>query len=135
LNEHRKSISGYVFTIAGGAIAWSSKKQACVTLSTAEAEYAAAVHSIKQVLWVQNLYQELGLPLNMPSIVQSDNQAAIAISHHPKFHARTKHIDINMHFLHNHVKDRMINTIYIPTESNLTDIFTKLVQVRGTWYP
>jgi hypothetical protein len=124
-NEHRKSISGYVFTIAGGAIAWSSKKQARVALSTAEAEYAAAVHATKQVLWVRNLYQELGLPTDTPSIVQSDNQAAIAISHHPEFHARTKHIDIDMHFLRDHVKDGTIDTVYVPTESNLADIFTK----------
>ena len=69
-NEHRKSISGYVFVIAGGAIAWSSKKQARVALSTAEAEYAAAVHATKQVLWVRNLYQELDLPTETPSIMQ-----------------------------------------------------------------
>ena len=124
-NEHRKSISGYVFTIAGGAIAWSAKKQARVALSTAEAEYSAAVHATKQVLWTRHLYQELDLPMDTPSIVQSDNQAAIAISHHPEFHARTKHIDIEMHFLRDHVKEGTIDTIYVPSEENLADIFTK----------
>jgi hypothetical protein len=124
-NEHRKSISGYVFTIAGGAVSWSSKKQTRVALSTAEAEYAAAVHATKQVLWVRNLYEELGLPMETPSIMQSDNQAAIAISHHPEFHARTKHIDIDMHFLRDHIKDGTINLTYVPSASNLADIFTK----------
>ena len=124
-NEHRKSISGYVFTIAGGAIAWSAKKQARVALSTAEAEYSSAVHATKQVLWIRNLYLELGLPLETPSIMQTDNQAAIAISHHPEFHARTKHIDIDMHFLRDHIKERTIDTVYVPSEENLADIFTK----------
>ena len=124
-NEHRKSISGYVFTIAGGAIAWSSKKQGRVALSTAEAEYAAAVHATKQVLWVRNLYEELGLALDTPSILQSDNQAAISISHHPEFHGRTKHIDIDTYFLRDHVSDGTIDIVYVPSASNLADIFTK----------
>ena len=124
-NEHRKSISGYVFTIAGGAVAWSAKKQVRVALSTAEAEYASAVHAVKQILWVRNLYQELGLPMETPSVLRCDNQSAIAISHHPEFHARTKHIDIEMHFLRDHVREGTIDTIYVPSEENLADIFTK----------
>ena len=124
-NPHRKSISGYVFTIAGGAVAWSSKKQSRIALSTAEAEYVAAVHAVKQVLWFRNFYQELDLPVETPSIVQSDNQAAISISHNPEFHARTKHIDIDMHFLRDHVQQGNIKLEYVPSESNLADVFTK----------
>jgi hypothetical protein len=86
-NVHRKSISGYVFMIAGGAVAWSSKKQSRVALSTAEAEYVAATHAIKQLLWHRNLFKELGLPQPGTSILLSDNQAAISISHNPEFHA------------------------------------------------
>jgi hypothetical protein len=63
--------------------------------------------------------------MDTPSIIQSDNQAAISILHHPEFHARTKHININMHFLQDHIKEGTIDTIYVPTESNLADIFTK----------
>jgi Reverse transcriptase (RNA-dependent DNA polymerase) len=54
-NAHRKSISGYVFIIGGGAIAWSSKKQSRTALSTAEAEYVAATHAVKQLLWHRSL--------------------------------------------------------------------------------
>ena len=124
-NAHRKSISGYVFTIAGGAVAWSSKKQSRIALSTTEAEYAAAVHPVKQVLWCRNFYQESDLPIETPSIVLSDNQAAISISHNPEFHARTKHIDIDMHFLQDHVQQGTIKLEYVPSASNLVDIFTK----------
>jgi hypothetical protein len=124
-NVHRKSISGYVFTIAGGAVAWSSKKQSRVALSTAEAEYVAATHAIKQLLWHRNLFKELGLPQPGTSILLSDNQAAISISHNPEFHARTKHIDIDLHFIRDYVQDGTAKLEYVPSAENLADIFTK----------
>jgi hypothetical protein len=121
----RKSVSGFVITMAGGAIAWSSKKQSTVALSTAEAEYVAATHIAKQVLWYRSLFQELELPLPSTSTIFSDNQAAISIAHHPEFHARTKHIDIAHHFLRDLVESEIINLVYIKTDENLADIFTK----------
>ena len=121
----RKSTSGYVVTIAGGAIAWSSKKQNSVALSTAEAEYIAAMHTAKQIIWQRSLFQELEIDLPATSTIFSDNQAAIAIAHHPEFHARTKHIDIAYHFLRDLVKSGTLNLVYINTHQNLADIFTK----------
>jgi hypothetical protein len=121
----RKSISGYVFLLAGGAVSWSSKKQATVALSTAEAEYVAATHAAKQVLWHRALFDELEISQPETSILFSDNQAAISISHHPEFHARTKHIDIAHHFLRDLVESGTIEIIYIQTRENLADIFTK----------
>jgi hypothetical protein len=124
----RKSISGYVITIAGGAVAWSSKKQTTVAPSTPEAEYIAAAHVAKQVLWYRSLLTELHFPLTTPSIIFSDNQSAISIAHHPEFHARTKHIDIAVHFLRDHVKKGTLDLCYINTEYNLADIFTKALK-------
>ena len=121
----RKSISGYVTTIAGGAIAWSSKKQQTVALSTAEAEYIAATHITKQVLWHRSLYTELKFSLPTTSTIFTDNQAAIAISHHPEFHACMKHINIAYHFLCDLILAGIINTVYVNTHDNLADIFTK----------
>ena len=121
----RKSISGYVVTMAGGATSWSSKKQATVALSTAEAEYVAAVHVVKQVLWQQSLFTELDFDTYTTSTIFTDNQAAISISHNPEFHARTKHIDIAHHFLRDLISQGTINTVYVNTKDNLADIFTK----------
>ena len=121
----RKSTSGYVITIAGGAVAWSSKKQASVALSTAEAEYISATHAAKQVLWHRSLFRELEIDLPSTSTIFSDNQAAIAIAHHPEFHARTKHIDISYHFLRDLVKSGSLNLVYVNTHQNLADLFTK----------
>jgi transposase InsO family protein len=122
---HRKSISGYVFTVAGGAIAWSSKKQGTVALSTAEAEYVAATHAAKHCIWQQTLYQELKFPQPETMILHCDNQAAIAISENPEFHSRTKHIDIALHFLRDLTESGKIQLQYIPSRENLADIFTK----------
>ena len=124
-NHDRKLINRYVFTIGGGVVAWSSKKQTRIVLSTAEAEYNAAVHATKQVIWYRNLYKEIGLPYETPSIIKSDNQAAISISHHPEYHARTKHVDIDLHFLRDYVEDGTIRSSYIPSSENLADLFTK----------
>jgi hypothetical protein len=121
----KKSTSGYIITIAGGAVAWSSKKQASVALSTAEAEYIAATHAAKQVLWHRSLFRELEITLPKTSTIFSDNQAAIAIAHHPKFHTRTKHIDITYHFLRDLVKSGTLNLVYVNTHLNLADLFTK----------
>jgi len=79
----QKSISGYVVTMTGGAILWSSKKQQTVALSTAKAKYVSATHVAKQVLWHWSLFEELDLPLPTTSTIFTNNQAAISISHHP----------------------------------------------------
>jgi len=121
----RKSISGYVVTIAGGAIAWSSKKQGTIALSTGEAEYVAATHVAKQVLWHCSILRELEFPLPDTSTILLDNQAALAIARHPECHSRTKHIDIAYHFLRDLVENRTIDMIYIDTEYNVADLFTK----------
>jgi hypothetical protein len=124
-NSHRKSISGYVIMLAGGAIAWSSKKQTTTALSTAEAEYVAMAHTFKQVLWLRSLFEELQLNLPPKLEVYSDNQAAIAISKNPEHHSRTKHIDISYHFLRDYVADGYLEVICVPTKDNIADLFTK----------
>jgi hypothetical protein len=121
----RKSISGYVFVLAGGAVAWSAKKQSTVALSTAEAEYTAATHCAKQVLWYRSLFEELELYVPKTSTIFTDNQAAVSIAHHPEFYSRTKHIDISLHFLRDLVQNGTLDMVYIKTEDNLADLFTK----------
>jgi hypothetical protein len=86
-NTYRKSISGYAFMLGGGAVAWSLNKQSQTALSTAKAKYIAATHTIKQLLWHRSLLKELDIPQAKTLILQLDNQATIAISHSPQFHA------------------------------------------------
>ena len=127
-----KSISGYVVTITGGAVLWSLKKQQTIVLSTAKAKYVSATHIVKQVLWHHSLFKELSFPIMVTSIIFTDNQAVISISHHPEFHAYMKHIDINLHFLHDLVSQGTLDTVYINTHNNLADLFPKgLLQQRN----
>ena len=88
---------------------WIGNPQADILLQLQEVLLLGA----KQVLWHRSLFQELEIDLPATSTIFSDNQAAIAITHHPEFHARTKHIDITYHFLRDLVKSGTLNLVYI----------------------
>jgi hypothetical protein len=123
--EHRHSISGYVFTIGGGAVSWSSKKQVIVALSTTEAEYIAATHAAKEALWIRMFLAEIARPLKKPTTIHLDNISAISITKNDEYHPRTKHIDIRYHFIRHAVQERLLHIDYVPTEDMAADMFTK----------
>jgi len=123
--DDRKSISGYSIFLAGAAIAWSSKKQTTIALSTTEAEYTAIAHATRQIIWLRNLFRDLGYLQDDPTILYGDNQSAIALTQDPQFHARSKHFDITNHFVREKVDDETIEVIYCPMDEMISDIFTK----------
>ena len=123
--EDRKSISGYVFTLAGGAISWSSKKQATTALSTTEAEYIALVQAAKESIWIQGFLKELGYTVANSNLIYGDNQGSIALANNPEYHARTKHIDIQYHFIRECVQNNKIALTYCPTADMVADGMTK----------
>ena len=124
MNDH-KSMSGFVFMLGGAAISWSLKKQISVALLSTEAEYIAAAHATKEVIWLRRLLTDLGLDLNSPTTLHIDNQSAIAIAWNPEFHDRTKHIEIRHHFLRQKVEEEEIHLACIPTEDQTADVLTK----------
>ena len=87
-----------MFTFSGGAISWQSKLQKCVALSTTEAEYIATTEAGKEIIWLKQFLQELGLN-RMEYIVYCDSQSAIDLSKNSMYHARTKHIDVRFHWI------------------------------------
>jgi len=97
--EHRHAIIGFTFLIDGGTILWGSKKQELITLSTAKSEYVAATHVTKEAIWLRCLIGKMFRPLRHLTILYGDNQSAIALTKDGSFHARTKHIDIQYHFI------------------------------------
>jgi len=121
----RRSTSGYVFMLAGGAISWSSKKQSAITLSSTEAEYIAGTHAAKKVIWLRQLLSNLKFLTSSATTLYIDNQSAIAITKNPEFHDRTKHIDIQYHYLRRKVEEEEIDPQYVPTEDQPADILTK----------
>ena len=123
--EHRHAITGYTFLIDGGAVSWSSKKQEIVMVSTAESEYVAATHGAKEAIWPHRFIGEVFQPLTNPIPLYSDSQAAIALTRDGSYHARTKHIDIQYHFIRFVVNNGTINRIYCPINDMVTDTLTK----------
>ena len=122
---HRHSISGYVVLLNGGPVAWSARKQPLIALSTAEAEYIALTSVAREVLYLQLLIGELYDPIDEPTPVNCDNQAAIALATNNKFQSRTKHIDLRYHFVRAHVRNGVFDLRYCPTDENIADAFTK----------
>jgi transposase InsO family protein len=127
-NEGRKSISGYVFLLAGAAVSWMAKAQPTVALSSVEAEYMAAAEAAKEALWWRAFLMELGrdqLDLTTPTMINCDNQGSIVLTKNAEFHARVKHIDIRHHFLRDHVEQGRLSFTYVPTGEQAADVFTK----------
>ena len=111
--------------MAGGAVSWSSKLQATVTLSTAEAEYVAITQAAQQAFWMDAFLGEIGLDQPLPTTLYCDNASAIALALSTKGHQRAKHIDIRHHYIRERVSDGQIMLQHIPSIDNVADVFTK----------
>ncbi|KAJ9559742.1 hypothetical protein OSB04_004902 [Centaurea solstitialis] len=120
----RKSTSGHVQFLGDKLVSWGSKKQHCVSTSTAEAEYVAAASCCSQVLWMRTQLRDYGYNFNHIPIY-CDSKSAIAITCNPVQHTRTKHIDIRYHFIKDHVEKGTIELYFVNTEYQLADLFTK----------
>lgn len=126
----RRSVTGYVFVLQGGAITWSSKKQPTVALSTTEAEYMSMASATQEGIWLHYLYNELfGSRGKLEQIcIFGDNKSAIMLSDKTtSFHPRTKHIDIRHHFIRQTVSDGTIKFTHISTNNMTADCLTKAV--------
>jgi Reverse transcriptase (RNA-dependent DNA polymerase) len=124
--DTRKSTTGYVFIVNGGAISWNSKRQPTVAASTTEAEYMAAASATKEGLWLRKLFTSLGIPLTATDI-NCDNQSTIKLLKNPIFSVRTKHIDVAHHFARERVQRKEVMFNYIPTAEMAADIMTKVL--------
>lgn len=126
----RRSFSGYVVLLAGGAVSWSSKKQRTTALSTVEAEYIAMCHAAKEVLWFQNFLGEIFNQqfFTLPQNILVDNQGAISLARNHVTSDRNKHIDLRNFFLREKVEENLLIFTYVPSGSNAADMLTKSVQ-------
>ncbi|KAH9684681.1 DNA (cytosine-5)-methyltransferase [Citrus sinensis] len=120
----RRSITGFVFTMCGGAISWKSSLQSVVALSTTEAEYIALTEVVKEAIWLRGLVSELRFKQEVV-IVGCDSLSAIQLSKNPKYHVRTKHIDVRMHFIRDEISKEVVNVVKVPSEVNPADMLTK----------
>lgn len=127
--DDRKSTSGGCFYLGNNLISWFSKKQNCVSLSTAEAEYIAAGSSCSQLVWMKQMLKEYNVEQDVMTLY-CDNMSAINISKNPVQHSRTKHIDIRHHYIRDLVDDKVITLKHVDTEEQIADIFTKALDAN-----
>jgi hypothetical protein len=126
--DARKSTSGYLFTLAGGAISWRSKKQDSVALSSMEAEYIAASEAVKEAVWLKDFLSTLKIVdcVKRPTTVYCDNQAALKVSRDPKFHSKSKHIEGRYHYIRDVINRlKLVCLEYLPSTDMVADPLTK----------
>ncbi|KAK2971003.1 hypothetical protein RJ640_001517 [Escallonia rubra] len=126
----RKSTTGYCVFVGGNLVSWKSKKQSVVSRSSAESEYRAMAQSTCEVMWICHLLEEISLKPPLPAKLWCDNQAARHIASNPVYHERTKHIEVDCHFIREKIQENLISTSYVKTGEQLGDILTK--SLNGT---
>ena len=123
------STSGHVFLMANGAISWASQWQKMVALSVGEAEYMELASTGRQAAWLRSFSREIGYPIQEPTPLCSDNQAAIFLMVNPAVEHWTKHIDIRHHYIHKQYENKVVEPFHITGIDNPADLFTKSLPV------
>ena len=123
--DERRSTSGFVFTLFGGPVAWSSGMQELSALSVCEAEYVSLASCLQECLWLRPFLASLGLDISKPTPINCDNQASIALAKNPEFHKRTKHVGIRYHRVRQEQEIGTVIVKYVPTDQNPADMLTK----------
>ena len=131
--NNSKSTSSYVFTLGGGAIAWRSVKQKCVSDSTMEVEYVAAFEAAKEAVWLKNFLMDLDVIPGLPKIITiyCDNSGAVANSKEPRAHKASKHIERKYHLIRDIVKRGEVVIAKIASADNLADPFTEALPAKA----
>ena len=121
----RRSTTGYCTFLGGNLVTWRSKKQNVVARSSAEAEFRAMALGVCELLWLKIILDDLGITWEGPMKLYCNNKSAISIAHNPVQHDRTKHVEIDRHFIKEKLDSGLICTPYVPSSDQLADVLTK----------
>ena len=120
-----RSTTGYFFLLGDSLISWRSKKQTVVARSSTEAEYRALAATTFEFFWLRWLLQDLSVNCSTATKLHCDNRISIQIAHNNVFHERTKHIEIDCHFIRHHLIQGTLTLQSVSSQDQLADIFTK----------
>ncbi|XP_019262826.1 PREDICTED: uncharacterized protein LOC109240615 [Nicotiana attenuata] len=121
----RKSVTGYCIKLGDSIVSWKSKKQITVSRSSAEAKYRSMATTVAELVWIHGLLEELGVKVDLPMELHCDNKAALQIASNPMYHERTKHIEIDCHFIREKLQQGLIKTSHVSSRNQIADILTK----------
>nr|GFB76390.1 hypothetical protein [Tanacetum cinerariifolium] len=121
----RRSTFRYCVFLGDNLLTWYSKRQDTLSRSSDEAEYCGVANAVAETSWIRNLFRELHIPLFIATLVYCDNVSAIYMSVNPVQHQRTKHIEIDIHFVRDKVAAGHVRVLHVPSRFQYADIFTK----------
>ena len=119
------STGSYCVFLGKNLISWGCKKQAIVARLSTEAEYKALANTIAELKWLHSLFCELGVSISSPPTIWCDNIGTTYLSSNPVFHARTKHVEIDFHFVRDMIANKSISVRFLCSKDQLADLLTK----------